>query len=35
MSEAHISPSQIKRILSIVKFYRNIELHKFARKLLK
>lgn len=35
MSETHVSPSQIKRILNIIRFYRNIEINKFAHKLLK
>jgi hypothetical protein len=35
MSETHMSPSQIKKILNVVRFHRNIETNKFSYKLLK
>lgn len=30
MSETHMSPSQIKKILNVVRFHRNIETNKLA-----
>jgi hypothetical protein len=35
MAETHISPSQIKKIINVLRFYRNIEINKFSYKLLK